>query len=320
MCTKATAILAMSVAEAEKDRAAWLALRNKGLGGSDAGVVMGVNPYKSRLTLWLEKTGQIEQPDLSDNEAVQWGIINEPNIAEWFSKKTGKKLRKCGTLVSVEHPWMLANVDRMIVGENAGLEIKTAGVKQSSRWKDDEVPDEYFCQCQHYMMVTGCDMWYLAVLIDGNKFVCKSIPRNDNFIRDLLTAEAAFWTLVESKIMPEVDGLKDTGKALQTMYPAAKPESVLELESTDELERLFDNHRTYIQSIKTMQQYVEECENKIKALMGENEAVKIGDHKATWSNMAGRVSVDKKRLQAELPDIYKAYTKVGKPSRRFSMS
>ena len=311
--------LIMTVAEAEENPGKWVALRNKGIGGSDAGVVMGLNPYKSRLTLWLEKTGQIEQPDLSDNERVKMGIKFEPVIADLFVEQTGKKLRKCGTLQSVEHPWLLANVDRLIVGEDAGLEIKNVGVKQSKLWRGDEIPDMYFAQAQHYMLCTGLPLWYIAALIGGNHFVCKPIPRNESFIRDLFAAEAAFWTLVENRIMPEVDGLPDTGKALQTMYPAAEPESVLELENTDELERLFDNHRTYIESIKKMQEFVAECENKIKALMGENESVKIGDHRATWSNMAGRVTVDTKRLQEERPEIFETYKKIGKPSRRFSM-
>ena len=320
METVAKAKLIMTVEEAEKDHKKWVELRNTGLGGSDAGVVMGVNPYKSRLTLWMEKTGQKEADDLSEVEAVQWGIRNEPNIADWFSDVTGKKLRKCGTLRSEQHPWLLANVDRMVVGENAGLEIKTAGVKQSGRWKGEEVPDEYYCQCQHYMLVTGCDKWYIAVLIGGNKAIWKEIPRNEAFIEELFNKEAGFWTLVENKIMPSVDGLEDTKNSLNILYPKAVPEKYIELESTEKLEQLFHDYEEYKNSIKSLGQLMTEIENKIKVLVGDNELALIGDHKVRWSNYPGRVMIDAKRLAKDHPDIYEKYKKVGKDSRRFSMN
>lgn len=320
METMAKAKLIMTVEEAEKDHNKWVELRNTGLGGSDAGVVMGVNPYKSRLTLWMEKTGQKEADDLSEVEAVQWGIRNEPNIADWFSDVTGKKLRKCGTLRSEQHPWLLANVDRMVVGENAGLEIKTAGVKQSGRWRGEEVPDEYYCQCQHYMLVTGCDKWYIAVLIGGNKAIWKEIPRNESFIGELFNKEAGFWTLVENKIMPSVDGLEDTKNSLNILFPKAVPDKFIELESTEKLEQLFHDYEEYKNSIKTLGLLMTEIENKIKVLVGDNELALIGDHKVRWSNYPGRVTVDAKRLAKDHPDIYAKYKKVVKDSRRFSMN
>lgn len=305
--------------EQSKDRKKWLETRRHGIGGSDAGVVMGVNPYRGRLSLWMEKTGQQEPQDLSDNEAVYWGNKNEANIADYFCEKTGKKVRRCGTMQSTEYPWLLANVDRLIEGENAGLEIKTAGVKQYPRWKEEEVPDEYYCQVQHYMLVTGCDKWYVAVLIGGNEGIIKEIPRNEEFIAELFEKEAAFWTLVEHNIMPDVDGTDDTKTALSNLYPQANVESALVLESTDKLEEIFKDYADYKKTIAQLENLATECENRIKALMGENEFCQIGTHKATWKNVAGRESVDTKRLKAEMFDVYKKYMKTGKPTRRFSM-
>ena len=309
----------LTIEEAEKNHDKWLEIRNKGIGGSDAGTIMGVNPYKSRLSLWMEKTGQKEPDDLSDNEAVYWGVHNEPNIATYFEEKTGKKLRKCGTMQSTEHPWLLANVDRLVVGEEAGVEIKTAGVRQAGRWKDEELPDEYYCQVQHYMMVTGLPLWYVVVLIGGNKCLIKPVPRNDSFIEELFRKEAAFWTTVEHNIMPDVDGLDDTKKAINILYPVAVPKKELELESTDKLEELFKDYAEYKKTIKDLGMLMTECENKIKMLMGDNESAKIGDHKASWSNVSGRTTVDADRLKKEKPEIYNEFLKVGKPYRKFTM-
>ena len=119
--------------------------------------------------------------------------------------------------------------------------------------------------------------------------------------------------------MPQVDGLPDTSEALQSMYPQAEKGSVIEIEPTDELEKIFEDCKSYEKSIKTLEQFIEEGKNKIKALMGENAAATIGKHKAFWYNTSGRVTIDTKRLQADHPDIFNEYKKVGKASRKFTM-
>lgn len=312
--------LILTVEEAMKDHDKWLEIRNKGIGGSDAGVIMGLNPYKSRLRLWMEKTGKTDQPDLSDNESVYWGTKLEDVVAEYFTEKTGKKLRRCGTMQSVQYPWLLANVDRLIVGEEAGLEIKTASVSQSKLWKDDEIPDTYYAQVMHYLMCTGLERWYICALIGGNKGIIKEIPRNDAFIDELFRKEAAFWALVENNVMPDIDdGLEDTADALMELYPKANPEAYLELECTDEIEKIFQMYEEAKEGKAQYENLENECKNKIKGMVGDNAFCKIGEHKATWSNMAGRVTIDMKRLQSELPEVFEKYKKVGKASRRFSM-
>ena len=311
--------LLMSVEEAEKNPEKWLEIRRHGIGGSDAGTIMGLNPYRGRLSLWMEKTGQQEPEDLSKNQFVYWGKKLEPMVAEYFTEVTGKKLRRCGTLQSVEHPWLLANVDRLVIGENCGVEIKTAGTSKYGQWKDDEIPDAYYAQCQHYMLTTGLSSWWIVALIGGNDCKIKEVPRNQEFIDELFKAEAGFWSLVENGIMPDVDGLEDTSKALSAMYPQAVPESELVLESTDKMEELFRNYSEYKKACKGLEELITECENKIKVLMGDNTRLKCGEHKASWSNQAGRTTIDSKALQAEEPEIYEKYKKVGKPSRRFSM-
>ena len=170
--------LILSVKDAE-DHEKWLKTRDLGIGGSDAAVIMGPNSYKSPYQLWMEKTGQAEAPDLSGNQRIYWGVKNEPNVADWFMEDTGKKVKRLGTLQSREYPFMLANVDRTIIGGNAGLEIKTAGVSQYRKWEDDEIPDAYYCQCLHYMAVTGADYWYIAVLLGGNEAKWKRIERSE---------------------------------------------------------------------------------------------------------------------------------------------
>ena len=156
--------------------------------------------------MWQEKTGQGEPEDLSDNEYVYWGTVLEQAVADRFTELTGLKVKKCGTLQSLDCPFMIANVDRLVVGENAGLECKTANGFKAKEWEGDNVPDGYYLQCQHYMAVTGCEKWYIACLIGGNHFVWKEIPRNEEDITALIEAEKAFWEdNVQGGIMPDVE-------------------------------------------------------------------------------------------------------------------
>ena len=150
--------------------AEWLRLRKTGIGGSDAGAVCGVNPYSSAMKVFQDKTG--ETVEEQDSEAVRIGHDLEQYVAERFTEATGLKVRRSNFMYrSKEHPFMIADVDRLIVGEDAGLECKTANAYQSDQWKEGKIPPHYLIQCLHYMAVTGKKEWYIAVVILGSGFV-----------------------------------------------------------------------------------------------------------------------------------------------------
>ena len=302
--------LVMTVEEM-KDRQAWLKLRNSGLGGSDASVIMGMNPWKSRLALWAEKTGETEPADLSDNMRVYFGTQLEPIVAEWFTKVTGKQVRRRGMMQSCDHPWMLASLDREVVGEKAGLEIKTAGVDQAKYWKDDNVPDAYYLQCQWYMACTGYERWYIAVLIGGNDARWNVVERNEEQIKALVEEGQKFWNLIEKRIPPEPDGSDSAGETLEDIYPGGAAGSI----ALDGMAGVLESLKRFEAAEKEAKAAKEECRQKIMAAMGNFEAATIGNVKVTWKTQAGRVTLDTKKLKAEMPDIYKKYTKTGKPTR-----
>lgn len=154
----------------------WLRYRKKGIGGSDAGAICGVNKYRSAVSVFLDKTA--EQTSEFDNEAMRQGRDLEQYVAERFCEETGKKVRRANAIFShSELPFMLANVDRLVVGENAGLECKTASAFSADKWADGSIPPEYEVQCNHYMAVTGADAWYIACVILGKEFIWHRIER-----------------------------------------------------------------------------------------------------------------------------------------------
>lgn len=285
--------------ENSKDHDKWLKARNMGIGGSDAGSIMGLNPYKSPFQLWMEKTGQINQEDLSDNEYVYWGTVLEEAVARRFTEVTGKKVRQRGTLQSGEYPFMLANVDRMVIGEDAGLECKTANAFSSRKWDGDEIPDSYYCQCLHYMAVTGCPKWYIAVLVGGNHFIWKEISRNEEDIQALIKAESEFWDKVQKKEMPPVDWTMSCADALKEKFHDNGEEMELPDEAGDILKELDE----YQDAEKALKQNIQLQKNKICAILGDFQIGRINNRKVIWKAQTGRESVDLKKLKKE-PDIY----------------
>ena len=306
--------LIMTVKEME-DRNAWVKLRNSGIGGSDAAVIVGLNRWKSSYQLWLEKTGQVEPEDLSDNEYVYWGTVLEQAVADRFCELTGKKVQRKGMMQNNNDEWLLANVDRMVVGENAGLECKTANGFAGKEWEDDKVPDSYYLQCQHYMMVTGCEKWYIACLIGGNHFVWKEIPRNEDDINDLYVAEKSFWTThVQCGVMPEVDGSDSCTAALRERFPGGGTEEVT---LPDAATGILDNLDQLKETKKDIDEQIKKAQNEICVMLGDCEVGYAGERKVTWKTQAGRVTVDSKKLKAEQPEIFAAYSKQGNPIRVF---
>lgn len=312
--------LILSVRDAE-DHEKWLKTRDLGIGGSDAGIIMGLNPYKSPYQLWLEKTGQAAPEDLSGNQAVYWGMANEANIAEWFTETTGKKVKRYGTLQSADHPFMIANIDRVVVGENSGLEIKTAGVKQYRKWKDDEIPDAYYCQCLHYMAVTGADYWYIAVLLGGNEAKWKWIERNEDDIQTLIAAEKEFWDLVTTKTAPPVDGSLSCSQALAARYPDSRAEEIALPNEAAELIARINSDTEIMTQLKNQ---IELSQNRLKEMLGEVESGRIGTHRVQWKTIAGRETCSLSKLKKADEGLYEelkeqGFVTVGKASRRFSI-
>ena len=138
----------------------WTAARRESIGGSDAAAVLGLNPWKGPFALWAAKTGAVEPEDISTKEAVRLGTYLEEYVAQRFAEETGKRVRRENAILrNTAYPWAHANVDRMIIGEKAGLECKTTSELNMKRFRGGEYPVTYYCQCMHYMAVTRFPKW-----------------------------------------------------------------------------------------------------------------------------------------------------------------
>jgi len=291
----------------------WKQQRRNGIGGSDAAAAIGLNRWKSRLKLYLEKIGELE--DNVDSEATYWGRILEGVVAEEFTRRTGKAVRRVNAiLIHPEFEWMIANIDRKVVGENAILEVKTTAAWNNKEWEHDEIPQEYIIQAQHYMAVTGADLTYFAVLVGGQKLLIKEFVRDDELIEMIIREEQKFWQMVENRTPPKLDGSVDAKEILSYMYPTAIEGSVIELPT---YESTVEEILALGKQIKELEQMKEEKENKLKAEMAEHEIAYVGKYKVSWKNIS-QSRLDTKLLEHEQPEIYKKYLKENN-FRRFSI-
>ncbi|ANB59064.1 putative phage-type endonuclease domain protein [Anoxybacillus sp. B7M1] len=302
---------------ANMSRLDWLRLRQKGIGGSDAAAISGLNKYKSPIQVYYEKVEGVKESVPS--EAAYWGTILEDIVAQEFSQRTGLKVRRRNAILChPEYPFMIANVDRLVVGEDAGLECKTASEYLKDEWVEGEkIPDQYFIQCQHYMAVTGRSKWYIAVLIGGNKFRWDVIERDEEIINYLIEIEAEFWQRVIEKRPPEVDGSEASTNLLNLLYPV---KSVVddEAELPGEVDALIAELEAVNAEIKEKSEKKAEIENKIKALLGERERGRTSEYVVKWS-VVNSNRFDSKRFAKEHPDLYRQYVQTA-TYRRFSIS
>jgi len=272
----------------------WLKARQSGIGGSDAGTILGVNKWKSKTQLFFEKVNP-ELKQQVDNEFIYWGNVLEDVVAKEFETRTGKKVRKNNKMLRhPEHEFMLANLDRVIVGEKALLECKTTSQYNIDQWKDDEIPASYLCQIQHYMAVTGYEKAYIAVLCGGNQFIWKEVPRDDELIEIIINAEKDFWyNNVLAGVIPEIDGSDATKDFLNHMY---KDIDENEVQLSDDVETLLTALEQVKQEEKELKELKTQYENKIKHILGNNLAGKTSGYQVTWKPQV-RKTLDTKKIR-----------------------
>lgn len=275
----------------------WLALRHKFIGGSDAAAVVGLNAYVSPLTLWAEKTGRL--PGFEGNLATEVGTYLEEFVAQKFASETGKKVRKCNlSWFNSDYPWAIANIDREIVGEDAGLEIKTTSELNLQKFKGGEYPANYYCQVMHYLAVTGKKKWYLAVLIGNREFKWFTIERDEDEINALMDAERKFKHLVDSDTPPIADGHPNTGDALFALYPDSTDKTI----GIGTFEKELDNYFRLKEQKKNIEMTIDGIENRLKSYLGEYARGEGEKYKVSWKTQSRSV-FDSKKFIADHPEM-----------------
>ena len=291
----------------------WEKLRSTTIGGSDAAAILGMNPHKSPYALWAEKTGKVIPEDVSQKEAVRLGTDLEEYVARRFTEATGKKVRRENyTVFRDDMPYAHANYDRIVIGERAGLEIKTTNVLNLKKFKNGEYPANYYVQCCHYLLVSGLDRWYLAVLVLGVGFKVFTIERDEAELSALKMAEENFWYQVQNDLPPEIDGMDSTIDALNETFPVSDPDTEMDLTGCAVDLAILDE---CTQQIKALEEKKAAAQARIMEAMGTAERGGYGSYRVTWKSQK-RQTFDRKRFEKENGAIPEAYLKTSE-SRTF---
>lgn len=200
----------------------WHVLRGKGIGGSEAGIIMNVSQYKTPYQLWEEKTENAERQFIT-NEAIEKGNRLEPVMFDLFKALYGHLYDVIDTkdisLSNVYYPHLKANLDGALIEKESGrkgiLEIKSTTIQNGSmfkEWKDDQMPITYFFQCLHYLYVTGFDFVVLYAILDipwgdelGKQETRVMIINRDDVKEDIKVYRDTafwFWNLIKTNTPP----------------------------------------------------------------------------------------------------------------------
>jgi len=319
----------------------WLEARSKGFGGSDAGTIEGINPYKSRLQLWLEKTGRVEDT-FKGNEATRLGQAFERPVAEIYAQmiaEQGLAVVAWPVLLQGAYEWQLANVDFFICRVTDAnvdwlelgkvnyhdaqfppanieriLEVKTTGLSgrgNGQAWADNSVPAGYLSQGKHYSCVTGIKDVTFVCLVGGQGIVTRDVTFTDEELLNLEQVESEFWVQVKSDIEPEALG--NDLDALKTLYPESTDEVI---EADEIVLGLYEEYKAQKKVVETAEEELKTLRAQIEQVIGSAQAVTYeGEILYTYKSNKSGETFDAKAFKEAHPDLAAQFTKV-KPGAR----
>ena len=294
----------------------WKRQRTEGFGGSNASELH--NGKKSRFQLWREKTGHAGPEYISPElqALFDYGHSREPELARIFSDRTGMRVRNTGTWARKDHPWMLANPDRL-VGSTGLLEIKTTGAytDDAKLWRDGLVPPHAWVQSHWYAHVTGrTQLWFIAE-VDRQPIVLGPYTRDEDLVDDIVLEATEFWDLVTGETQPVQEKDDQLASPVVIIDGLNVPLDPWDDTLTD-LSRLLDLK----DQAKELKAEIDDLEASIQAEMGQAEFLTSRDGSVIYATnrVGSRSSLDTAAVKADGIDL-DAY-KTSKPNSKATLN
>lgn len=281
----------------------WHEQRRTGIGGSDIAAFAGLSPYTTPDEAWLEKTGEIPPADLSGNAAVRWGSRLEAVIADAYAEEQNVRVERVNrTLRRQDKPWMMAHLDRRIVGASEGLEIKAFGLHNlgTGEWGESgstQIAPYVAAQVGWYLAVTGWDRFWLAVLFGGQDLRLYVVERDIELLSKLEEIGERAWGWVERRERPPILSVADARRR----WPNSLGASVI---ATPEIQLAERTLRDASAQLKIIEAERDELQAQIMAYMGDADTLVATDTKTrlrTWKTQSA-TRIDVERFRAEQPD------------------
>jgi putative phage-type endonuclease len=298
-----------------KNKQEWLRERKNYLGGSDLGAIAGLNPYRTALDVYLDKTSDDIRCETSP--AMRWGNLLEEAVAKAYSEDTGQTIEiEPNTIYHPSMKFLGANIDRWVGDKEYVLECKTAGFTRGKEWGEegtDQIPESYLVQVAYYAAICAVPKVDIAVLIGGQDFRIYTYERTKELEDKLIKIACNFWhNHIEKMIPPKCVSTRDTFNLFpQSNYHEIVAESNI-IEKLQELKGAKEEESRIQNTIEKLKTDIQEFMRDYDVLIDNN-----GNVIATWKNSTPRSFFDLKRFKDEAKDLYLKYSSYTKQSRVF---
>jgi putative phage-type endonuclease len=270
--------------------------RRQGIGGSDVAAIVGLNPYRTAIDVWMDKVGLGgEEP----GEAAYWGKLLEPIIAEEYARREGVEVLRPEPRfwVDPQESWIRGTPDYLVAQRAGGIDCKLTNPRQAQRWGEpgtDEVPDEFIAQAQWYLRLAArlglaADWWDIPVLI-GHEFRVYRICPNPALQDTLVTLCGDFWrTHVVTRTPPPVDHTESARRMLERLHPR----DVGVLRSATEIEQqLVEQYLDIDQQIDQRAQERDRIGNLLRSAVGDDVGIAGQGFRLTWKRTRDGAATD----------------------------
>ena len=292
------------IQDAEVDRKDWLEKRRNGLGGSDAAAILGLDPFRSAMSVWISKC----RPELLEPEYAQWlsiGTKIEPVIDSLYQEATQTITVKPEDIIRHPlYPEIAGTPDRLSIDKVVELKNETQYMDRYGDFGTDAVPDHVLAQVAVYMSITGKNSADVAVLHAGSRFGVYTIRRDMQLEKEIIDRLRSWWAdYVLTKREPPIDASEDWAQYIEKLHPK-QTSMMLTLSSVSDSNIVNDvlNLKAVRHSIELQQEYEGRYENKIKAFIGENEGIQGDFGSITW-----RKAKDQKQDVTNYPAVIEEF-------------
>jgi len=301
----------MRYRKAPKSYKAWLKDRKEhpSIGASQSAAVLGVNPWKSKVDVWDDLV--YGGDPIEDNLAMRLGRDLEPILQKLFMEQTGLTVKQDNKIrIHKDYDYLTCNLDGMVIGEKVPVEYKTS----AQPW-DGEIPDHYFVQLQHQMMITESPYIYYASLSLGynKQLIIEKYERDDKFINDMKEELVSFWeNNVLKKIPPEPVSLADAKKVFRDVDPDS-------IQVADEsIYYICRNLHNLNGNKQDIDNQIKQAKLELMKTLGSSELLEYnGTVLATWKLSRNHKYFDRVKFKTDNPDLYEKYMNSRNGVRRF---
>ena len=301
----------------------WLQQRTLGIGSSEVGTILGVNPWETPYQLWRRKTG-LDAPK-QENDAMRWGHYLEDAIARAFEDTTGKTIIKASAgdwiAVDKDRDFLRVSPDRTYwLGDKRGPNDKGIVECKSTRLKFDEVPQYWFTQLMYQLGVMGYQEGFLAwVQRDTLDFGTMHVQFDKDFYAFMTDRLTEFWQVnIKQGVEPAIVTVDD----MLLKYTRSNPGKTIEV--TDDIMADINELKMIKPQLDELTRTKKEIEDRIKFAMQDAETLCLpgtleSNPKAVaiWKFDQDSTKFDQDAFKADHPDLYDQYCKTVPGSRRF---